>query len=173
MCCFTSDPALFIGTIRTPWKCPIPRRKDDVFFKDGDRQRYLQLLLEYSDKHGLKTLAYCLMTIFIHLVCIPKRDNTLSSVFSPLDLRYTQHFNQSQRIGGRLWQRRPVSCALDDDHLWAAIRYAERNPVRARMVLKAEQYAWSSTAAHYGLRHDPVLSPFPSLVPIIAADWPA
>jgi hypothetical protein len=27
-----------------------------------------------------------------------------------------------------LWQGRPFSCALDDEHLWAAVRYVERNP---------------------------------------------
>ncbi len=125
-------------------------RREDVFSEDNDRQRYLRLLLEYSAKHGLKTLAYCLMTNHIHLVCIPERADTLASVFRPLDLRYTQHFNWSQRISGRLWQGRPFSCALDDAHLCAALRYVERNPVRARMVRKAEHYAWSSAAAHCG-----------------------
>jgi putative transposase len=148
-------------------------RREDVFCEDGDRQRYLQLLLEYSVKHGLKTLAYCLMTNHIHLVCLPERADTLASVFRPLDLRYTQHFNWSQRISGRLWQGRPFSCALDDEHLWAAIRYVERNPVRARMVRKAEHYAWSSAAGHCGLRNDPLLSTFLGIVPVRAEDWSA
>ena len=42
--------------------------------------------------------------------------------------------------------------------MWAAIRYVERNPVRARMVRKAERYPWSSAAAHCGLTQDEVLS---------------
>ncbi len=37
-------------------------RREDIFFEEADRQRYLQLLLEYSSKHGLGILAYCLMT---------------------------------------------------------------------------------------------------------------
>ena len=37
-------------------------RREDVFFCDGDRRRYLQLFLEYSGKHGMEILAYCLMT---------------------------------------------------------------------------------------------------------------
>ena len=140
---------------------------------EADRQRYIQLLLEYSAKHGLRTLAYCLMTNHIHLVCIPERAETLGSVFRPLDLRYTQHFNFSRGTSGRLWQGRPFSCALDDEHLLAAVRYVERNPVRARMVGKAEQYEWSSAAAHCGLRTDPLLSCLQVLVPVKTEDWSA
>ncbi|MGH8607176.1 MAG: hypothetical protein ACREX9_07100, partial [Gammaproteobacteria bacterium] len=42
--------------------------------------------------------------------------------------------------------------------LWAAIRYVERNPVRAGMVRRAENYAWSSASAHCGLKEDSVLT---------------
>ena len=146
-------------------------RREEIFYQDDDRQRYLQLLMQYSVKHGLKILAYCLMTNHVHLVGIPERADTLESVFRPLDLRYTQHFNWSQHINGRLWQGRPFSCALDDEHLWTAIRYVERNPVRARMVRKAESYAWSSAAAHCGLRSDPMLSPLPGMVPVGTKEW--
>ncbi len=146
-------------------------RREDIFFEEEDRQRYLRLLLEYSTKHGLKILAYCLMTNHVHLVCIPEKAQTFGSVFRPLDLRYTQHINLTLGLTGRLWQGRPFSCALDDEHLIAAIRYVERNPVRARMVRKAEQYPWSSAGAHCGLREDPLLSPLRGLVPARTGDW--
>jgi putative transposase len=76
-------------------------------------------------------------------------------------MRYAQHVNWTHGISGRLWQGRFFSCVLDEEHVWAAIHYVERNPVRARMVRKAENYAWSSAAADCGLRSDPVLSPLP------------
>jgi putative transposase len=47
---------------------------------------------------------------------------------------------------------------LDDAYLWAATRYVERNPVRAGMVAKAEDYVWSSAPAHCGLINDRMLS---------------
>ena len=88
----------------------------------------------------------------------------LLSLLSPIVLRYSQHVNRTQRIGGRLWQGRFFSCPLDDEHLWAAVRYVERNPVRAGLVERAEDYRWSSAAAHChtqgicDLRGDGVLS---------------
>ncbi len=148
-------------------------RREDVFFCDDDRQRYLQLLLEYSAKHELETLAYCLMTNHVHLVCVPEREESLSLVLKPLDMRYAQHVNWTHKISGRLWQGRFYSCVLDEDHLWAAIRYVERNPVRARIVRKAENYVWSSAATHCGLRSDPVLSPLPKGCPVEPLGWSA
>ena len=60
-----------------------------------------------------------------------------------------------------MWQGRFFSSALDEDYLWAAVRYVERNPVRARMVRKAENYRWSSASAHCGARPDAVLTTKP------------
>ncbi|MBZ5499856.1 MAG: transposase [Acidobacteriia bacterium] len=148
-------------------------RCENIFFEEADRQRYMQLLLEYSSRDGMKILAYCLMTNHVHLVCLPERAQTFGSVLRPLDLRYTQHINRTLGLTGRLWQGRPFSCALDDEHLKAAVRYVERNPVRARMVRKAERYPWSSAAAHCGLREDPLLSPLQGWVPVGTEDWSA
>ncbi len=47
---------------------------------------------------------------------------------------------------------------MGDAYLWAAIRYVERNPVRAKIVIKAEEYLWSSAAAHCRLKDDELLS---------------
>ncbi len=77
------------------------------------------------------------------------------------------------KISGRLWQGRFYSCVLDEDHLWAAIRYVERNPVRARIVRKMENYGWSSAATHCGLRSDPVLSLLPKGCPVEPLGWSA
>ena len=37
------------------------------------------------------------------------------------------------------------------DYFWRALRYVERNPVRAGLVRRAWRYPWSSAAAHCGL----------------------
>jgi putative transposase len=63
------------------------------------------------------------------------------------------------RESGHLWQGRYFSCVLDDPHMWACVRYVERNPMRAGVVERAEDWPWSSAAAHCGRRADPLLSP--------------
>jgi putative transposase len=133
-------------------------RREDVFFADEDRRRYLLLLLEYSQKHALDVWAYCLMTNHVHFVAVPREENSLAATFKPVDMRHTQHVNRRLHATGHLWQGRFYSCPLDDEHLWEAVRYVERNPVRAGMAKRAEQYPWSSAAAHCGRRADPLVS---------------
>ena len=125
-------------------------RQEKVFFAAGDRVRYLELLREYAEKHGVEILAYCLMSNHVHLVVKPKREESLAGALKPVHLRYAQHVNWTQHLSGRLWQGRYFSCALDEEHCRAAVRYVERNPVRAGMVKRAEEYRWSSAGAHCG-----------------------
>jgi putative transposase len=42
--------------------------------------------------------------------------------------------------------------------MWAAVHYVERNPVRAGLVSKAEDYGWSSVAGHCNLKEDKILT---------------
>jgi putative transposase len=51
-------------------------------------------------------------------------------------------------VSGHLWQARYFSCVLSPAHLDVALRYVERNPVRALMTETADTYPWSSAAAH-------------------------
>ena len=55
-----------------------------------------------------------------------------------------------RQSSGHVWQGRFYSCPLDDAHLWIALRYTERNPVRAGLVREAQGWQWSSAAAHCG-----------------------
>jgi putative transposase len=133
-------------------------RRGNVFFNAEDRRTYLAWLRDYCTKYGVEILAYCLMTNHVHVVAVPTDESALEEVFRPLHTRYAQRINRRKCWKGHLWQGRFFSSALDEDYLWAAIRYVERNPVRARLVRKAENYPWSSAAAHCGLKKDDVLT---------------
>ena len=132
--------------------------REDVFFTDEDREAYLSWLKEYSDKHQVEILAYCLMTNHIHLVAVPATEDGLQRVLKPLHMRYAQRINRERGWKGHLWQGRFFSSPLDDAYLWAAVRYVERNPVRAGMVKRAENYRWSSAAAHCGKEIDSLIT---------------
>ena len=67
-------------------------------------------------------------------------------------MRYSRMRNFAEGVRGYLFQGRFGSCVLDERHLVAAVRYVERNPVRAEMVSVAWEYSWSSTAYHAGER---------------------
>ncbi len=125
--------------------------RQSVFESDEDYIQYLKWLKEYSEKHSLKIWAYCLMKNHVHFVGVPIKDDSLAKVFNTLHMRFSQYFNQKKKARGHLWQGRFYSCILDERHLYAAIRYVENNPVRARIVEKPHEYKWSSAKSHvYG-----------------------
>jgi len=98
------------------------------------------------------------MTSHVHLVAVPREEGSLTLALRAAHSRYSQSVNTREGWSGHLWQGRFFSCPLDEGHLWAAMRYVEQNPVRARIVEVAEEYEWSSAAAHCGLRTDPLVS---------------
>ncbi len=132
-------------------------RREDVFFSDDDRLAYLEWLRSYCAQYDVQIQAYCLMTNHIHLVATPHTAEGLQKVLKPLHMRYAQRINRLKGWKGHVWQGRFFSSPLDDEYLWSAIRYVERNPVRVDRVKKAEDYPWSSAAAHCGLREDDIL----------------
>jgi putative transposase len=150
-------------------------RGGPVFFSDGDRLAYLRWLCEYSALHGVEILAYCLMTNHVHLVAVPADEWSLQAMLKPLHMRHAQRVNRARGWRGHVWQGRFFSSILDEEYLWAAIRYVERNPVRAGIVRSAEGYAWSSAQAHCGLRSDPVLTADPEWQRTVegVGDWAA
>ena len=122
--------------------------RQDVFFVDDDRNVYLQLLKEQADKYGLEIIGYCLMNNHVHLVVIPRAEDSLAKAIGRTHFRYSQYINRFHRRSGHLWQGRFYSCALDQRHFWLAMKYIELNPVRAGACRKPWQYPFSSSAVH-------------------------
>jgi len=123
--------------------------RDQVFSSDSDRYAYIALLKKYSEKWRVKLLAYCLMSNHIHLLLRPQGEESLHKMMQGVTLCYTQHINRTHGRSGRLWESRYYSSIIDKErYLWAVARYIEQNPVRARMVNKAEDYPYSSALTH-------------------------
>jgi putative transposase len=119
-----------------------------ILESDADRLVYLQLLRQSCRLHRLSLLGYCLMSNHVHLVVVPERPDSLAAALKLVHGRYAAYFNASRLSSGHVWQGRFYSCPLDPPHLWAALRYAELNPVRAGLVTEPEAFPWSSAAIH-------------------------
>jgi putative transposase len=122
----------------------------NVFDSDEDRWAYLGFLSEEANRFGLDILAWCLMTNHVHFVAVPHTELSLARGFGEAHRRYTRMKNFAQKVRGYLFQGRFSSSVLDENHLLAAVRYVELNPVRAGMVGHAWEYPWSSAGFHTG-----------------------
>lgn len=132
--------------------------RETIFLDEEERHQYLGLLKKYSDRHGMKVLAYCLMSNHVHILGIPEKADSLGNTLRDTHMRYSQYVNRKYKRSGHLWQGRFFSCPLDNVHILAAARYIERNPVRAELVRRAEEWKWSSARAHISDVTDELLS---------------
>lgn len=129
--------------------------RQKVFEKEADYKQYSYWLNEYAQQNNLSILAYCLMNNHVHFIVVPDNEESLARTFNTVHMRYAQYYNRKKKAHGHLWQGRFFSYILDTDHLYRAIRYVERNPVRAKIVKKAWDYPWSSAKMHIGEDQNP------------------
>ena len=115
------------------------------FYTDEDYDYYLYNLKEQAYMHGCAIHAFVLMTNHVHLLLTPEKENSASLLMKSLGQRYVQHINRTYKRSGTLWEGRFRSClAQAGNYVLACYRYIELNPVRANMVIKPEDYKWSS-----------------------------
>jgi putative transposase len=93
----------------------------------------------------------------VHLIAVPKQETSFADGFSESQKRYSRMINFRENWRGHLWEGRFKSYPLNERHLYAAIRYVERNPVRAKIVKEAWGYPWSSAQAHINNRIDNIV----------------
>ena len=122
--------------------------RQEIFDDSADRRVYLSLLRRYASEHGLGIWAWCLMTNHVHLLAVPKTGVSLADALGHAHRDYARYHNARSGKSGHLWQARYYSCPVDTPGVCAVMAYIGRNPVRAGMVDQAEDYPWSSAAAH-------------------------
>jgi putative transposase len=146
-------------------------RRQRTFFTESDYETYKALMARSCAEAGVKVLAYCLMPNHVHLVAVPAAAADLRRAIGEAHVRYTRRINLREGWRGHLWQGRFASFPMDDTHLHACVRYIERNPVRARLVARPEDWAHSSARAHLSGRDDAMVSVQPLLSAI--GNWRA
>jgi putative transposase len=111
-------------------------RRQQTFFMDQDYAEYCDLLADFCRRCGTRVLAYRLMPNHVHLIMVPADEFGLRDALGEAHRRYTRMINFRDGWRGHLWQERFHSFVMDEQHLLAAVRYVERNPVRARLCAR-------------------------------------
>jgi putative transposase len=138
-------------------------RRQQTFFEDGDYVLYRDLLAEAAERAGAEIWCYCLMPNHVHIVVVPSDEDGLRRTFADAHRRYTGFINARHRWTGHLWQGRFGAVVMDEAHLAHAMRYVSLNPVRARLVERAEDWRWSSVRAHLAGKDDELVRAAPAL----------
>ncbi len=125
-----------------------------VFFDDQDRVIYLKYMQEFAKKYNLLIYAFCLMDNHVHFLVKPVTRDSISKTFQAVQQKYSLYLNKRCQEFGHRWQARYYSCVVLGNHVLTVFRYIERNPVRAGIVEKPWDYAWSSARMHLGTKYN-------------------
>lgn len=123
----------------------------DVFRSRRDREQFLSYLQSATERYGTVIHAYCLMSNHYHLL-LETPEGNLSQIMRHINGAYTTYFNVKRKRAGHLFQGRYKGIIVDADAYAAELsRYIHLNPVRAGIVIKPEDYEWSSYRNFIGL----------------------
>ena len=132
-------------------------RRAEVFHKDEDYGAFVKLIGESCDRLPMRVLAHVLMPNHFHLVLWPHGDRDLGRWMQWLMTSHVRRYHRHYETSGHVWQGRFKAFPIQQDaHLLTVLRYVERNPLRAGLVERAEEWPWSSLAgrrARFGFLH--------------------
>jgi len=116
-----------------------------VFHKDGDYHAFLEMMAEANLRVPMRIIAYCLMPNHFHLALWPHNDGDLSRWMHWLLTTHVRRYLRHYHSTGHVWQGRFKAFPIQaDTHLRVVLRYIDRNPLRAKLVPRAELWPWSS-----------------------------
>jgi putative transposase len=133
--------------------------RQKTFLGARDYQAYLQRLVRYRERFGVTVYAYCLMSNHVHLL-LETGSEPLSRFMQGLQQSYAQYFNRRHHKVGHLFQGRYKAIVCEkDEYLLALVRYIHLNPIRAKLVHRLDDYAYSGHREYCGARVGEVLEP--------------
>ena len=121
--------------------------RQQTFFSDADYAAYRDLLAEHCAANGVSVWSWVLMPNHVHLILVPEHEDALRAALSKVHRVYAGRIHAREKRTGHFWQGRFGCVAMDEPHSLAALRYVALNPVRARLVRRAQDWRWSSTRA--------------------------
>jgi putative transposase len=122
-------------------------RRATLFETPSDYASFEQVLLQALRRMPLRVLAYCVMPNHWHLVVWPRFPGELSSFMHWLTCTHAQRWHAFHGTAGTgaVYQGRFKAIPVESDaHVLRVCRYVERNPVRAGLSSRAEDWRWSS-----------------------------
>lgn len=117
-------------------------------FEDAeDYATLLRCIAEALELVDIDLYAFCVMPNHFHLVVRPHGDSDLTHFMRLMTLRHSKrwHRRRGSRGCGAVYQGRFRAFPMEtESYFYSACRYVEANPLRAKLVSRAEDWRWSS-----------------------------
>ena len=150
--------------------------RETIFQEEKDYRLFEKILFEGKEKYPINIYSFCIMPNHWHFVLSSEKGENIPSFMRWITHTHTQRWHASHKsIGcGHLYQGRYKSFPIEkDNHFLQVCRYVERNPLRAGIVQKAEDWQWSSLwkREHGTEKQSPLLSSWPVEKPDSYLEW--
>jgi len=125
-----------------------------IFKKPDDFAAFEELLAQGQERFGMRVCGYCLMSNHWHLLLWPEGDGDLAEFMKWITVTHTMRYHAAHGTTGmgHIYQGRYKSFPVQGNASYLKVlRYIEANPLRAKLVDKAEEWPWSSYRHHIGV----------------------
>jgi putative transposase len=138
--------------------------RGQLLFEDfGEYLSFLRLLAWALSRAPIDLFAYCLMPNHWHLLLRPATHRDLSAFMYELSKEHAlglRRWRRNEGCGAVYQGRYRASAVHTETYFYRAARYVERNPVRAKLAERVDEWSWSS-ASRIG-----------AIQGVLLADWP-
>jgi putative transposase len=139
--------------------------KKKVFHRKSDFETFLELIKEHKDVCGVEIYHYCLMTNHIHLLIKTENVPSLSKFSHFLLRRYAYYYCKTHRWRGQVFTRMYRSVPIhNEEYLLECGRYIERNPVRANLTERLDDWPYCSYRYYAQGAANKLITPSPSFL---------
>ena len=148
------------ATVHVVARC---NNREFAFAADADFEVLLTHLREMSRTYDVPVFAYTLMSNHVHLLLQAPKLDALGRPLRWYMTETAKAFHRTRGRRGHFWERRYHVCVVQGDaYVLAALRYLDRNPVRAGLGDDPAAYPWSSCAAYACGAPNPIVTTHPS-----------
>ena len=116
-----------------------------IFQSDESKKEYFKLLKDKLVGTNLNILAYCIMDNHAHILIMTKNIEEMSEYMKKVNTSFASFYNKTEAREGYVFKNRFFSQSIQDrKHLFSCIAYIHKNPVKASMAKRMQDYKFSS-----------------------------
>lgn len=125
----------------------------NLLFRETDNYSFFLSKVERYILPEAEIHAFCLMPNHYHFI-LKLTSNNISTAMQRLALSYVKSYNLVYGQEGHLFQSPYQRIHITDlNYLFHLSRYIHLNPVKSQLVVKAENWSYSSYQEYIGMRH--------------------
>ena len=116
-----------------------------IFKNTKDKTMIINIIKNKTKNLGVKIMAYCIMDNHFHLLIKVENIENLSKYMAKVNTSFAKYYNYIHKSVGYVYRDRyRAEPILDINQMINCIKYIHENPVKARIVSRAEEYSFSS-----------------------------